>query len=85
MSDAGRPNITHTLPAINAFTLGQLIMLFEMQTAIAGALLNINTFDQPGVEAGKIATYALLGRTGFDTRRKEIEATMARRSPEWEV
>ncbi len=85
LSDAGRPNITHTLPAINAFTLGQLIMLFEMQTAIAGALLNINTFDQPGVEAGKIATYALLGRTGFDTRRKEIEATMSRRSPEWEV
>ncbi len=85
LSDAGRPNITHTLPAINAFTLGQLIMLFEMQTAIAGALLNINTFDQPGVEAGKIATYALLGRTGFDTRRKEIEATLARRSPEWEV
>jgi glucose-6-phosphate isomerase len=33
--------------------------LFEMQTAIAGALLNINTFDQPGVEAGKIATDAL--------------------------
>lgn len=85
LSDAGRPNMTHHMPAINAFTLGQLFMLFEMQTAIAGALLNINTFDQPGVEAGKIATYALLGRTGFEARKREIEATATRRTAQWEV
>lgn len=85
LNDAGRPNITHTLPAINAFTIGQLFMMLEMQTAIAGALLNINTFDQPGVEAGKIATYALLGRDGFSERRDQIAAARARRSPEWEI
>jgi glucose-6-phosphate isomerase len=85
LSDAGRPNMTHHLPAINAFTLGQLLMLFEMQTAIAGALLNINTFDQPGVEAGKIATYALLGRTGFEARKREIEAAATKRAAQWEV
>jgi glucose-6-phosphate isomerase len=85
LNDAGRPNMTHTLPAINAFTIGQLFMLLEMQTAIAGALLNINTFDQPGVEAGKIATYALLGRDGFGERRAAIAAARARRSAQWEV
>jgi len=85
LSDAGRPNITHHLPAINAFTIGQLFMLFEMQTAIAGALLNINTFDQPGVEAGKIATYALLGRDGFAQRRQEIATAQQRRQAQWEV
>lgn len=85
LSDAGRPNMTHHMPAINAFTLGQLFMLFEMQTAVAGALLNINTFDQPGVEAGKVATYALLGRTGFAARKREIEATATRRSSQWEI
>jgi glucose-6-phosphate isomerase len=85
LNDAGRPNITHHMPAINAFTLGQLFMLFEMQTAIAGALLNINTFDQPGVEAGKIATYALLGRNGFVERRDQIAAARQRRSSQWEI
>jgi glucose-6-phosphate isomerase len=85
LNDAGRPNITHHMPAINAFTLGQLFMLFEMQTAIAGALLNINTFDQPGVEAGKIAAYALLGRNGFSERRDQIAAARQRRSSTWEI
>lgn len=49
------------MPEVNEFTLGQLIMLFEMQTAFAGELLGIDAFDQPGVEEGKNATYALLG------------------------
>ena len=50
------------MPEVNEFTLGQLIMLFEMQTAYAGELLGIDAFDQPGVEEGKNATYAMLGK-----------------------
>ena len=50
------------MPEVNEFTLGQLIMLFEMQTAFAGELLGIDAFDQPGVEEGKNATYAMLGK-----------------------
>ena len=46
---AGRMNYTITLPAVNEFTLGQLMYLLELQTAYTGALLNINTFNQPGV------------------------------------
>ncbi len=71
---AGRPSHTITLPEVNAFTLGQLLYLFEVQTAFAGELLAIDAFDQPGVEAGKQATYALLGKPGFDEKRAELAA-----------
>ncbi len=85
LSEAGQPNMTHILPEINAFTIGQLFMIFEMQTAIAGELLNINAFDQPGVEAGKVNTYALLGRTGYEQRRSEIETRRQQRDRRWIV
>lgn len=62
LTKAGRQNYTITLPEVNEFTLGQLMYLFELQTAYAGALFHIDTFNQPGVEAGKQATYALLGK-----------------------
>ncbi len=73
LTEAGKPNMTHVLPEINAFTVGQLLYMLEVQTAIAGELLNIDAFDQPGVEAGKIATYALLGREGYEQQRQQIE------------
>ncbi len=41
---------------------------------MAGELFNIDAFDQPGVEAGKVATYALLGRSGYEDERRRIEA-----------
>lgn len=85
LSEAGQPNMTHTVPELNAFTFGQLIMLFEMQTALMGELLNINAFDQPGVEAGKVNTYALLGRTGFEARRAEIAARRQQRDERWVI
>ena len=61
------------MPQINPFTIGQLLCLFELQTAFAGELLNIDPFDQPGVEEGKNATYALLGKPGFEHKRAELE------------
>lgn len=63
-----------TLPEVNAFTIGALLYLFEVQTAFAGELLNLNAFDQPGVEEGKNATYALLGKPGYDAKKVELEA-----------
>ncbi len=74
---AGRMNYTITLPEVNAFTLGQLMYMFELQTAYAGALLNINTFNQPGVENGKIATFALLGKKGYEAHKKEMDSAPA--------
>ena len=45
-----------------------------MQTAISGELYNVNAFDQPGVEAGKTNAYAMMGRSGFEERRREIDS-----------
>ena len=64
LTRAQRLNNKIILPEVNAFTMGQLMMFFMLQTAFTGALFNIDTFNQPGVEEGKNATYALLGRAG---------------------
>ncbi len=74
---AGRMNYTIRMPEVNAFTLGQLLFMLEMQTAYTGALLNINTFNQPGVENGKKATFALLGKRGYEAQRKELDEAPA--------
>ncbi|HHY83763.1 MAG TPA: glucose-6-phosphate isomerase [Clostridiales bacterium] len=71
---AKRLNRTITLPEVNAFTIGQLLYFMEVETAFAGELLGINTFDQPGVEEGKNATYALLGRPGYEEKKAELDA-----------
>ncbi len=72
LTKAGRLNYTITLPEVNEFTLGQLLFLFELQTAYAGAMFNIDTFNQPGVEAGKKATFALLGKPGYEAQKAEL-------------
>ncbi|MDE7084145.1 MAG: glucose-6-phosphate isomerase, partial [Clostridia bacterium] len=71
---AGRMNYTINMPEINAFTMGQLMFMLELQTAYAGALLNINTFNQPGVENGKKATFALLGKKGYEGQKQEMDS-----------
>jgi glucose-6-phosphate isomerase len=54
-------------------SVGEFIYLFEVTTSFAGKLFGINTYDQPAVELGKEATFALMGREGFDSLAKEIE------------
>lgn len=73
----GRMNYTITLPVLNEFTLGQLLFLLEMQTAYTGYMLNIDTFNQPGVENGKKATFALLGKAGYEEKKKELDSAPA--------
>lgn len=74
LTKAGKLNQRITLPEINEFTLGQLLTLFEVQTAVTGELLGIDAFNQPGVEEGKIATYALMGRPGYEEKRDELDS-----------
>nr|MBO2493580.1 glucose-6-phosphate isomerase [Clostridia bacterium] len=76
---AKRMNRTIILPEVNAFTVGQLIYLLEVETAFAGELLGINAYDQPGVEEGKNATYALMGRPGYEEKRVELEGRPKKR------
>ena len=67
-------NYTINMPEVNAFTLGQLMYMLELQTAYTGALLNIDTFNQPGVENGKKATFALLGKKGYEGQKNEMDS-----------
>ncbi|HZJ83875.1 MAG TPA: glucose-6-phosphate isomerase [Clostridia bacterium] len=71
---ANRLSRSITLPVVNAFTIGQLLYFMEIETAFAGELLNIDAFDQPGVEEGKNATYALLGRPGYEEKKAELDS-----------
>ncbi|MCP4501181.1 MAG: glucose-6-phosphate isomerase [Deltaproteobacteria bacterium] len=66
----GRPSVTLHLPKVNAHAIGELIFLYEAQTAFAGELLDVNAFDQPGVEMGKRIAFALMGRDEFS---KDLE------------
>ncbi len=66
LADYKRPTVTITLDKVDGYHLGQLLYMLEVQTAIAGELYNINTFNQPGVEQAKNYTYALMGRTGYE-------------------
>ena len=78
LTSAGRPNFTYRLPRISAHVLGQLIYLFEFQTALSGELYDVDAFDQPGVEAGKIATYALMGRAGHEKAARDLRDRLKR-------
>jgi glucose-6-phosphate isomerase len=59
-----RPVVRIILPRINAHTIGQLFYMLEVETAVAGCLYNVNTFDQPGVEEGKVIARRLMGGKG---------------------
>ncbi|NNM13261.1 MAG: glucose-6-phosphate isomerase [Gammaproteobacteria bacterium] len=48
------PSVTITLAKLSPFSLGQLIALYEHKTYVASVILNINAFDQYGVEQGKV-------------------------------
>ncbi len=61
LENAGRPVILYEIDEIDLEAMGELIYLFELQTAVCGYLYNINPFDQPGVEEGKIIAKKLLG------------------------
>lgn len=77
LSDYSRPTITITLPVIDEYNIAQLLYMFEVQTAIAGELYNINTYNQPGVEQAKNYTYALMGRSGYEDSAAKIQSRMA--------
>lgn len=73
----GKMNNTIMVESLNEASLGKLFFFFEMATAAAGELLDINAFDQPGVEEGKIATFALMGRPGYAEKAAELRAGSA--------
>jgi len=72
---AGRPTAAFELDSVGPEDVGGLMFCLELATAYAGRLYGINPFDQPGVEAGKIAAYALMGRPGYEKKTEEPDIT----------
>ncbi|MCE5194768.1 MAG: glucose-6-phosphate isomerase [Nitrospiraceae bacterium] len=68
-----KPNMTITIPQINAYYLGQLFHFFEIATVFTGILCDVNPFDQPGVEEGKNFTYGMMGRKGYEAKKQEAD------------
>jgi glucose-6-phosphate isomerase len=64
--DGGVPNLRIVIPEVSEKVLGELIYFFEMACAVSGYMLDVNPFDQPGVEAYKKNMFALLGKKGFE-------------------
>jgi len=62
----GRMHSTIELERLDAETVGELLMFFQLATGMAGIWYGVNPFDQPGVELGKRLTFAAMGRPGFD-------------------
>ncbi|MCM1195055.1 MAG: glucose-6-phosphate isomerase [Corallococcus sp.] len=73
LTRCGRMNYTVSMDKVDERNVGSLIYLLQMQTAYAGELLNIDAYNQPGVEGGKNATYALFGRKGYENTAREME------------
>ena len=71
--DGGVPNLIVRLPKLDAFNLGYLLYFFEKACGMSGYLLGVNPFDQPGVEAYKKNMFALLGKSGFEKEKEELE------------
>ena len=74
--DGGVPNVLIELPQISELSVGYLIYFFEYVCGLSGYLLEVNPFDQPGVEAYKKNMFALLGKPGYEEMKAELEARL---------
>ncbi len=74
--DGGVPNLRIEIPVLNAYYIGQLIYFFERACGISGYLLEVNPFNQPGVEAYKKNMFALLNKPGYEAESKAIQARL---------
>jgi glucose-6-phosphate isomerase len=72
-NDGNVPIITITIPLLNEYYLGQVMYFFEIACAVSGYILDVNPFDQPGVEAYKSNMFALLNKPGFEEAGKKLK------------
>jgi glucose-6-phosphate isomerase len=80
--ESQRPNFTLKFegsPAgLKADEIGEFISLWQITTAYAGLMLNIDAYDQPAVETGKLATFGLMGREGYAEWKSKVDAKLAK-------
>ena len=76
--EGGVPNIRIGCGERNAFTLGEMIYFFCYACGLSGYLLDVNPFDQPGVEAYKKNMFALLGKPGYEELETALREKLGR-------
>ena len=70
------PNLLIEIPSIEETALGALLYFFEKACGISGYLIEVNPFNQPGVEAYKKNMFALLDKPGYEEESKAIKARL---------
>jgi len=75
-SDGNVPAIIINVPELTAYYFGYMVYFFEKACGVSGYLLGVNPFDQPGVEAYKKNMFALLGKSGFEGMKADLEARL---------
>jgi glucose-6-phosphate isomerase len=75
--ESRRPNMTIRFPQVDARHVGEFILLWQVATAYAGLMLNIDAYDQPAVETGKKATFGLMGRAGYEEWLARVDRALA--------
>lgn len=71
-NDGDVPVISITIPSLEEYYIGQLIYFFELACGVSGYILDVNPFDQPGVEAYKKNMFALLNKPGYESEGKKL-------------
>lgn len=74
--ESHRPNLTIRWPKVDAHHVGQFIQLWQVTTAYVGRMLGIDAYDQPAVETGKLATFGLMGRTGYQDWQTKVNKAL---------
>ncbi len=75
-TDGGVPNMILEIDEMNEYEFGYLVYFLEKACAVSGYILEINPFDQPGVESYKKNMFALLGKPGYEEHKKALEARL---------
>ncbi len=75
--DGGVPNMVVEIDRMDEWHFGALIYFFEKAVGMSGYLLEVNPFDQPGVEAYKKNMFALLGKPGYEELKATLENRLA--------
>ncbi|MBQ3335478.1 MAG: glucose-6-phosphate isomerase [Eubacteriaceae bacterium] len=71
-TDGGAPNLMISIGAQDEYNLGQLFYFFEFGCGVSGYILDVNPFNQPGVEDYKRNMFALLGKPGYEEEREAL-------------
>lgn len=75
-TEGGVPNLVIEVDRLDEYNFGELVYFFERACAISGYMLGVNPFNQPGVESYKKNMFALLGKSGYESQKAELEAKL---------